>query len=273
MEAKKIDKYEDEKDHEVNIDEYLTRILGGIESFLNKVQKHDQNAFKEVIANLQQRLASREIEISLPEVELPLITQYPKLKQQVVNYVCEPFEKYQSLTKQTKTVTCTVKTWLQSRLFLSYQMAKSLTSIMAKEKAIQFFQDYIDEETRKVRDPTQYRETLIDEKEIMAFFETYASHNSILFTVNEWKAGQKMLKCKWHEVMKKLNDPDFTYAVACHYDFEATKNTNPAFTLTRTKTLMQGDECCDFCLHDTRQIAVAHPPESFWKELNSDNTI
>jgi hypothetical protein len=101
----------------------------------------------------------------------------------------------------------------------------------------------------------------------MTFFETYASHNLIYFTLNSWKAGEKILRCKWHEVMKELKDPDFAYAVACHYDFEATKNINPSFVLTRTKTLMQGHEYCDFCMHDTRHIAVTHPAKAFWNEL------
>ena len=273
METKYMNYYAEDKPFDVNLDAYLKRIFSGVESFLTKVQTHDQEAFQGVVTDLHKRVESKDIEIShtrissINETDYPLITKYPELKTQIINYVLGPLETHQTITHETQTITCTVKAWLQSRLFQSYQMAKSLTSIMTKEEAIHFFQEYIDEGTRKARDPANYRETLIDEQEATTFFETFAGHDLTLFTLNTRKAGQKIVKCKWHEVMKELQVPDFAYAVACHYDFEATKNVNPAFTLTRTKTLMEGDEYCDFCLHDTRKMGIEHPSEDFWKEL------
>ena len=69
--------------------------------------------------------------------------------------------------------------------------------------------------------------------------------------------------------MKELNDPELSYAVACHYDIEAAKNMNPKFVLTRKKTLMEGDDCCDFCYHDARVVeTIIHPSEQFWNDLS-----
>jgi len=267
MEKKRADFYEDERPFEVNLEEYIERILIEVESFLNKVHSNDQTSLQVIINDLKNRVESKEIVFRTPDGDFPLLSKYADLRKVIISYLLNPFEIYQTITKNTETITVTVRSWLRSRLFLYYQMAKSLTSTLSKEEAIQFFQNYIDEKTRALRDPANFSETLEKFYLDNTFFETYAGHNLIFFKINNWKAGEKILKCKWHEVMKELNDPDFSYAVACHYDFEAIKNKNPAFVLTRTRTLMEGRECCDFCYHDTRNTEVTHPSEDFWTKL------
>ena len=37
------------------------------------------------------------------------------------------------------------------------------------------------------------------------------------------------------------------YASICHPDFAMTEGYNPKMKLLRTKTLMQGDDCCNHC--------------------------
>ena len=53
--------------------------------------------------------------------------------------------------------------------------------------------------------------------------------------------------------MKGL-DSELSYFMTCYTDFENTKNLNPDFILTRSKTLMMGDDYCDFCYHDKRKV-------------------
>jgi hypothetical protein len=40
--------------------------------------------------------------------------------------------------------------------------------------------------------------------------------------------------------------PDIGYLVCCGFDFAVVAAQHPNLRLERTKTLMQGDDCCDF---------------------------
>lgn len=61
--------------------------------------------------------------------------------------------------------------------------------------------------------------------------------NSVTYTVTE---------CIWAETMKELNAADLGDLMMCKTDFASAKAYNPKITLTRTKTIMNGDDCCDF---------------------------
>ncbi|MHA2162349.1 MAG: L-2-amino-thiazoline-4-carboxylic acid hydrolase [Candidatus Thorarchaeota archaeon] len=75
-------------------------------------------------------------------------------------------------------------------------------------------------------------------------------------------------RCMWHELQKEYGDPEIAYVNSCHFDFYAATLWNENFVLTRTKTLMQGDDCCDFCWHDKRyDKEMKHPPAKFWDSL------
>ncbi len=53
----------------------------------------------------------------------------------------------------------------------------------------------------------------------------------------------KITKCLWEKVYREADATDIGYSIVCHTDFataEASKQ-----KLIRTKTLMQGDDCCN----------------------------
>ena len=52
-------------------------------------------------------------------------------------------------------------------------------------------------------------------------------------------------ECLYASTMKDLNAEDLGYIICCHPDFIMAEVTNPNLRLKRTKTLMQGDNCCD----------------------------
>lgn len=61
--------------------------------------------------------------------------------------------------------------------------------------------------------------------------------NSVTYTVTE---------CIWAQTLKALNAADLGNLMMCETDFASAKAYNPKITLTRTKTIMNGDECCNF---------------------------
>jgi len=52
-------------------------------------------------------------------------------------------------------------------------------------------------------------------------------------------------QCLWAKTFRAQDAADIGYATICHADFAATTTFHPKLKLTRTKTLMQGDDCCN----------------------------
>lgn len=55
----------------------------------------------------------------------------------------------------------------------------------------------------------------------------------------------KVTRCMWADEMRKLDAGDIGYVFSCCWDYGFCQGLNPAIQFTRTKTLMQGDDCCD----------------------------
>ena len=52
-------------------------------------------------------------------------------------------------------------------------------------------------------------------------------------------------RCIWADAYRKLDAADVGYAFYCASDYGYCQGLNPNIKFTRTKTLMQGDDCCD----------------------------
>lgn len=51
--------------------------------------------------------------------------------------------------------------------------------------------------------------------------------------------------CPWAEAYREAKGDEIGFAVSCCWDFGFCQGLNPAIKFTRTKTLMQGDDCCN----------------------------
>src|SRR4030042_1902445 len=52
--------------------------------------------------------------------------------------------------------------------------------------------------------------------------------------------------CIFAKVCRDMDSADLGYVMFCATDFPLAKVFNPRMRVERTKTLMQGDDCCDF---------------------------
>ena len=52
--------------------------------------------------------------------------------------------------------------------------------------------------------------------------------------------------CLWVDTWREWGAEDIGYLICCGPDFATVKAQHPNLRLERTRTLMQGDECCDF---------------------------
>ncbi len=55
----------------------------------------------------------------------------------------------------------------------------------------------------------------------------------------------RVRRCLWAQTFREANAGDIGYAMVCHTDFAAAPAFNPKMRMTRTKTLMQGDDHCN----------------------------
>jgi hypothetical protein len=53
-------------------------------------------------------------------------------------------------------------------------------------------------------------------------------------------------KCIWAHTFQKLGETEFGFHTMCMGDYGIAEGLSPNVSLKRSKTLMQGDDCCDF---------------------------
>jgi L-2-amino-thiazoline-4-carboxylic acid hydrolase len=57
----------------------------------------------------------------------------------------------------------------------------------------------------------------------------------------------RVLTCPWAEAYREVKGAEIGSALSCAWDYGFCQGLNPAIKFTRTKTLMQGDDCCNHC--------------------------
>jgi hypothetical protein len=55
----------------------------------------------------------------------------------------------------------------------------------------------------------------------------------------------KVTECLWAKTFREANASDIGYAIICYPDYASALALNPKLKLIRTKTLMQGNDCCN----------------------------
>ena len=75
------------------------------------------------------------------------------------------------------------------------------------------------------------------------FSEHTSTYEILEFT--EKVVEVKYTECICATIFREANASDIGYAAICHGDFAVAQGFNPKIKLIRTKTLMQGDDCCN----------------------------
>jgi len=59
-------------------------------------------------------------------------------------------------------------------------------------------------------------------------------------------------RCAYAEMYRKLGLAEFGYLLSCGRDFALFEGFNPGIEFTRTQTIMEGADHCDFCLSENQ---------------------
>jgi hypothetical protein len=67
-----------------------------------------------------------------------------------------------------------------------------------------------------------------------------------VITLSDTEYDYNITRCRYAEMYKDIGLADLGVILSCGRDFELIAGFNPNMTLTRTKTIMEGCDCCDF---------------------------
>ena len=57
----------------------------------------------------------------------------------------------------------------------------------------------------------------------------------------------QVTECLWAKTFREMGAADVGYLLICHPDYAYCQGFNPRITMSRSKTLMQGDDYCNHC--------------------------
>ena len=135
------------------------------------------------------------------------------------------------------------KAW-QWRYNYYIDMMEELATVLGREKLIQLIKNGIDNiKLRGAKNDPNFK--LSDFGNYIKNSEYF--NNALTFEIIENTDELfevKITECLWSKTFRERNAEDIGYATLCHGDFSDAKAMHPKLHLERTKTLMQGFDCC-----------------------------
>ena len=134
----------------------------------------------------------------------------------------------------------------------SVQLAREFEKTLGKKKTHEIIKNLYERETIRWVTEARGRDHIEDFQDFLAWIKkTYGSpywSHILTYTLEEALREYRFTctECLNAKVFRDLNAEDLGYIMLCHTDFAATSAFHPKLRLERTKTLMQGDECCNF---------------------------
>jgi len=148
----------------------------------------------------------------------------------------------------------TLEEYFALRFTEAAKYAELLIGEIGEEKAYEILDKYALEDGKEFgKDLIKDRRPLNSQDDLSGFFHD-------LYNEQFWKEcleveylqnsdncfSYYVTKCIWAHTFSKLGAADFGFHTMCMGDYGIAKGISPNVKLKRSKTLMQGDDCCDF---------------------------
>ena len=261
--------YNDNAKLPYKIRDIITPCLNGLNLFLKKINEDIPDSFSTIVDNLRVFYEKIENYYVLFNSDFELLNQYPTIMNGSKNHVLSllNYNKYDSASIDDE-IDVYALDLVRVFTHFEYFFTISLSKIMSHEEAIKYVKNLTDEVSLSRNNPENYVDSFI---ESMDRFKNnlgrWQMQDSVSGPLDEERLLYKVKRCEWAEALKDF-DSELCYAMLCYSDFQGAKNLNPNFILTRKKTIMMGDNYCDFCYHDTRKVEeIIHPSEKEFQEL------
>ncbi len=261
--------YDEDTKLNYKIHDLISQSLNGLDRFLKDLKAKIPESFLTTVEYLNDFYEKIEIFDVSFKSDFEILNQHPALVNGSKNHVLSlvNYSKYNSSSINDEIEIYTLDI---VRVFthFEYCLMESLLKIMSRDEAIEYIKNLSDEVSLSRRNPDNYVNSFEESTErFKNNLGRWRMQESVSGPLDEARLLYKVKRCEWAEALKDF-DSELCYAMLCYSDFQGAQNLNPNFILTRTKTLMKGDEYCDFCYHDTRKDKdLSHPPESEFEEL------
>ncbi len=247
----------------------ITPLLNGLEKFLKRVKAKMPDSFHTIIDDLNTTYEIIEGYNVSVSSDHEILNQYPKVLKGSINHILflVNYSKYNPASIDEE-IDIDALDLVRTFTHFEYIILSSLLKVMSHKNTIEYIKTLSNETAQSINDPDNYVESfeaLLDR--FKGNLDKWQMQESVAEIIGAEKMLYKVNKCEWGEMLKDF-DLDLCDAMNCYQDFENTKNFNPNFVLTRTKTILMGDEYCDFCYHDSRKDKeITHPSEKDFQEL------
>ena len=157
-----------------------------------------------------------------------------------------------SLVNQDKKI-LSYKEYLKTKYSNAVVLAREMEKTLGKEQAHEIVKNvYYNDMTKMVRDKLK---EIGEVKEFADFIRMEKEENEqpnfrnivelTYLHESETELSLNVSRCLYAEVFDELGAADLGFLMVCHPDHAYAQASHPKIKLRRTKTLMQGDSCCD----------------------------
>lgn len=134
-------------------------------------------------------------------------------------------------------------------------LQKELERVMGKKKAhtllrewsekrtLEGLQNYLEKSNTKI---SNFEEFKAHQEEMWKSPHVSHTHTCETTLSGPDRVTYKVTECIWAKTMKELDAVELGELTMCDIDFKSAHVYHPKIKLIRTKTLMRGDDCCDF---------------------------
>ena len=128
-------------------------------------------------------------------------------------------------------------------------LLKKFAEEFGAEKTYQLLVEVIEQLAREAGEELTDSAGGTSMRDLASALEPFSKDGANVFEVMELTEDRyefNMTRCKYAEMYKRLGMPELGLILSCSRDFALCQGFNPDITLTRTQTIMEGAEFCDF---------------------------
>lgn len=263
---------------QISLDAFISKTLDYVDRFLKLIDTHDESIVKKLLEKYKNDLVAMNIATE-PNNEVQkynndyskykMLQKHPEYIPIMENAVLHflNFQKYEAIYTQGEKFEVLFTDRIRADFFVVYYLAYALIEFLSRETVLELAKEWTDKMYASIQDQITKHETIEDMFESYHGKGCWKTHN-LVAQVIDGRYYDKTTRCVWAEVYAELPDLKLASLLECHGDFSKMQYINPNFALSRTKTLVEGHDCCDFVNYDKRkEKEIEHPDEDFWKEF------
>lgn len=137
----------------------------------------------------------------------------------------------------------------QIEALIAVPLIKAFIEEFGKEKTLEITSKVIEslaEESGRMLAEFVGGNSLEDLAKGLALWSQDGANESELVEITDTKIATNITRCLYADMYKEHGMEEFGYLLSCGRDFAMVAGFNPKIKLTRTKTIMEGDDICDF---------------------------